>query len=296
MRTVKADSSWRCLKKLDSDYALSAFKTAMIEELGPMWSWVVLFMIPKIERFIYADEDFRKEIMSVAKVTGWSYNDVMIANIGYELAQASESSMAACTSAIWSINNRNVHARNLDWDLPLHGKEFIADFGKYKMVTWPGYIGALTGIRKGAYSISVNQAPTSKLPNLGAWSVGMLVRHVLRSCDTYTKAYRFLMDAQTIYPAFIHLAGVRKECTLFHTGAITKTYNGLKYITNHVPGCGGYADSVFRLKTIMKESPITPLDCGSAIKEASNDETVYSVLMMPKTGEIMTAFSCCACP
>lgn len=65
----------------------------------------------------------------------------------------------ACTAGIDAAGTPR-HLRVLDWDTPGLGRELHATVsGDTVMLTWPGFGGCVTGMRRGAFSLALNQPP-----------------------------------------------------------------------------------------------------------------------------------------
>lgn len=199
-----------------------------------------------------------RELESMSKITGVSYGDLLMANLSYELAQAG--SLVGCTS----FYKNGVHGRNLDWDYTwLKRYTIVVDYGKFKAVSWPGYIGALTACRKGL-SVAVNQAPTG-VPNLKGRPVAMLVREFMSG--NYKPDW-FLKN-QPIFPAFIHV--VTDRSVVYHRDERFE----IDAITNHHPITGESCwDSSERRLKATKSGTVR-----SILKKTANSLTVQSIIM-----------------
>ena len=116
----------------------------------------------------------------------------------------------ACTSA--SADGRLV--RILDW--PIHGlggaivvARHRNPLGPWYNVTWPGFVGVLTGMAPGRFAIAYNQAPVRR--RTGIWPIDWLlarvylgprreipathlIRRAFETCRTYAEALRLLQE------------------------------------------------------------------------------------------------------
>ena len=129
-----------------------------------------------------------EEVSAVAELAGLPLEDFCMLQMAYEVA-------AHCSSMIVEGEDGNpTHARTMDWGaLCLRGLscQLVLTRGGeslYKASTWAGYMGCLTGVRRGAFSITVNYRHSNKGGTIkdnfdaglaGAWPVGFLVRHLL---------------------------------------------------------------------------------------------------------------------
>jgi len=118
---------------------------------------------------------YSEEIAGIAAAANLPAGQIAILQIAYE-------AFAACTSIVTNMNNRPdsdareqkqknndeevlepFHIRTMDWDMPALAAltievDFVHSNGAldFKATTWPGYVGVLTGMRPGAFSVSVN--------------------------------------------------------------------------------------------------------------------------------------------
>jgi hypothetical protein len=136
----------------------------------------------------------------------------------------------ACTSA--TSDGRLV--RILDW--PIHGlggaivvAKHQSPAGPWYNVTWPGFVGVLTGMAPGRFAIAYNQAPirsrTGLLPldwvieriGLGprrAIPATHLIRRVFETCGDYAAAFRLLKETPIAFTGLITIAGADGEAAI----------------------------------------------------------------------------------
>lgn len=98
------------------------------------------------------------EMRGIANCTGLDLGDIVVVNLFYELN-------SACTSIVAqrSTDNAIFHGRNLDYGIP--GLQNVTmniaftrgDTTVFHTTTYGGYVGALTGMRPGAFSVSLDQ-------------------------------------------------------------------------------------------------------------------------------------------
>jgi hypothetical protein len=84
-----------------------------------------------------------------------------------------------------------------------------------------GYNGVMTGIRKGAFSISLNERkpswrtdPIELIKNLASLFAGYqqntkLIRDTLETCTSYDCAYKALTESYIIAPSYFIVAGLK---------------------------------------------------------------------------------------
>eukprot|EP00736_Rhodelphis_marinus_P006671 Rmarinus@m.4334 len=152
---------------------------------------------------------YRDELLYLSEALRMPFEEVLLVQIYYELC-------ACCTSLLADDDQGAIHFRTMDWPLPeLNPLTITVDFHKggqllYRTVTWAGFVGVLTGVRVGCYSISVNfrSLGGNPLGNLmrsltGCWPVGYLVRDVLESQSSYAAACQTLENARLVSPSYI---------------------------------------------------------------------------------------------
>jgi hypothetical protein len=134
-------------------------------------------------------------------------------------------------------------ARTLDWPFPGLGRHVeVAHMrgpaGEYFSVTWPGYVGVLTGVAPGRFAIAINQAPLwrrTRHPWLRSYDIAanavntwrhvrhippdQLLRVVFEECATFAQARRRLETTPIARPVIYTLAGTRpgEACVIERT-------------------------------------------------------------------------------
>jgi hypothetical protein len=119
--------------------------------------------------------------------------------------------------------------RTLDWPFDGLGRALVvvrqqAAAGPYLSVTWPGYVGVLTGLAPGRFAASINQPPLP-LPGWGkvaGWlaarlrvnrSVALPPSHLLRlafdTCRSFAEAVALIRNTPVCLPAIFTLAGAK---------------------------------------------------------------------------------------
>eukprot|EP00667_Euglena_gracilis_P013625 EG_transcript_14056 len=162
-----------------------------------------------------------EEMAGIAEVTAqWDptldHSRWVMLNIAYDY-------YARCTCAVLSdARAAPVHLRVMDWhvaelrDLTVNVRFRQGRKELFRVTTWVGFVGVLTGMRKGAYSVAVNYRFTagSLLRNLAtalsrSWPLSFLVRDVLHRIETYPDAVKRLSTARLIAPCYIVVCGCR---------------------------------------------------------------------------------------
>jgi len=85
----------------------------------------------------------------------------------------------------------------------------------YKGVTWAGYVGLLTGLKPGAFGYTVDErdTPSGMMDNIMALlvnkggSIGFNLRNSLGIHDTFEEAIDFVQDIQLMAPVYIIVSG-----------------------------------------------------------------------------------------
>jgi hypothetical protein len=156
----------------------------------------------------------------------------------------------ACTSA--TADGRLV--RTLDW--PIHGLggaivvvRHRSTPGPWFNVTWPGFVGVLTGMAPGRFAISYNQAPVRK--HTGIWPADWLlerihlgrrralpathlIRRAFETCAGFAEAFRLLKETPIAYTGLITLAGPAGEAAIIERAEdLAFVHEGPGAIPNH---------------------------------------------------------------
>jgi hypothetical protein len=156
----------------------------------------------------------------------------------------------ACTSA--SCDGRLV--RILDW--PIHGlggaivvARHQSPGGPWYNVTWPGFVGVLTGMAPGRFAIAYNQAPIRW--HTGLWPIDWvieriglgsrqaipathLIRRAFETCRTYAEAFRLLKETPIAYAGLITIAGASGEAAVIERAEdLAFVHEGPSVAPNH---------------------------------------------------------------
>ncbi|EDQ91591.1 uncharacterized protein MONBRDRAFT_1488, partial [Monosiga brevicollis MX1] len=159
------------------------------------------------------------EIRGVANATGFDLGEMVLCNLFYELN-------SGCTSTVAMHDDGTIlHGRNLDYSIPgLQNITIQANFTRngalvYRTTTYAGYVGALTGMKPGVLSVSLDQRHT----NATLWdnirealfrhgnSVGFTLRSVLETNSSFEDAVSFLSTVDLISVEYIIVGGVSAE-------------------------------------------------------------------------------------
>jgi len=258
--------------------------------------------------------DYGLEVKSGADLLNISVAKATLLNIIYEVE-------AGCTSIIAQTDSGDIlHARNLDFNLAQTLRELVIEVafqrnGKtvYSGTTYVGYVGLLTGMRKGYFSITANQRQQGYLiENLlealfvkGTTSACFLIRDTLQdeTINTFSKAVDKLSHAPLAAPIYVIVAGTNPG----EGSVITRDRNGPADIwtLNATEGRWFEVQTNWdhwepsgdtRLQTAvngMKSVGRDHISLNGIMKVLStplvlNSDTTYTTLMSPKYGNFTT--------
>jgi hypothetical protein len=260
---------------------------------------------------------YRGEIRAWANALGVSVGTATVLNCAYELSHLRIPKPLGCTAGVgWIEGLGLMHLRTLDWPLPGMGaatrlfrfrrgeREFIA-------VGVPGQVSVLSGMRPGAYSITINWAPPGAMPSF-EFGPAFLVRHTLESCDSYAKAVQMLRRTPLSTSVFFTVCGTepRQACVIERTqraAAVRElTATALTQANHHVAarfarnnrvlreveGEGFHEDSNQRAETLCRAltdaGPALSLEASLAALNTPpvcNQYTVQQMAFCPRTGD-----------
>ncbi|XP_006015936.1 acid ceramidase [Alligator sinensis] len=174
---------------------------------------------------------FREEIEGIANTSGAVLGDVVLFNVFYEI-------FTVCTSIVAEDKTGKLyHARNLDfglflgWDIKnsswtvtqqLKPLVVALEFQRnnktlFRSANFAGYIGMLSGVRPGAFTLTMNERFSIDGGYLGIleWILGkrdgmwmgFLTRTVLENSTSYEEAKEKLAKTRLLAPAYFILGG-----------------------------------------------------------------------------------------
>ncbi len=158
--------------------------------------------------------DYLEEIDFIASITNFSANEILIANLYYDILKF----YLGCTAFAVNTGETVLHARNLDWHtennlLSKHSKIFnFQRHGKtvFKTVGWLGFIGALSGTKPSKFSLTLNAVSSSDSPEI-ATPVSFLLRDVLDSSHSFEQAKTKLESTTIASDCLILLSGTQSH-------------------------------------------------------------------------------------
>jgi hypothetical protein len=164
---------------------------------------------------------YRDEMKAWAEALGRPLREVVLMNCIYTLSHVTSDTLSnlgvfGCTTGVISTPKFGmVHARILDWPMRNIGKatrifEFHEGARVFKTVGVAGYVGALSGMVPGEYSVTINWAPPNGRPTFD-FEPSFLLREVLTTCDTYAEAVYSLTNTKISTPVFYTVCGTKAK-------------------------------------------------------------------------------------
>ena len=162
----------------------------------------------------FVSESYVQEIESIAAISDFSVNEILVANLYYDILKL----YFGCTAfATWN-GNEMLHARNLDWhtdDNILSTHSMIFDYQKngktvFKTIGWPGFVGALSGIKPQKFAITLNAVLSEDQSEL-ALPISFLLRDVLETCNSFEEAKVTLENTPIICDCLLLLSGIESN-------------------------------------------------------------------------------------
>lgn len=230
---------------------------------------------------------YLEEIESIAEFTNFTADEVLMANLYYDILKF----YLGCTAFAVDTKNGILHARNLDWwteNNQLSKYSRIFNFQKngqtiFKTIGWPGFIGALSDMRPHQYSLTLNAVSSHDKAEL-ATPVSFLLRDVLEKEDTFSGAKKQLENTKIASDCLLLLSGIRREEMVVIERTPTRYMsrngqNGYIGVTNdykvldnqtmegnplHDTSCGRYTRAEYLTQTSL---PQTPEDCLTILKD-----------------------------
>lgn len=196
-----------------------------------------------------SDNPYRAEIEAVSRRLGKP--GAVLLNMSYEWS---------CTAGIAADPaGRGMRLlRTLDWPLPGLGRTVVVarqrgDAGEYCSVTWPGYVGVLTGMAPGRFAAAINQPPLRRI----TWALPLdwliarrrlwqsralppshLLRRVFDQCRSFAEAKRALVETPLCAPSFYSLVGTQpgEGCIIERTETAAAVRDAPCAVANHWTG------------------------------------------------------------
>lgn len=158
-------------------------------------------LLESLRPFIDAEQTV--ELEGVARVLELPLDEVLLANVYYEgIKHVLAGPSIGCTAFAIDSPRGPLLARNLDWTTAnglLASQTIVANFRRgsdiaYRTVTWPGFIGCLSGVARGRFAVTLN-AVVSAEPARAAAPVTFTLRRALEEATTFESATQLLSDS-----------------------------------------------------------------------------------------------------
>lgn len=262
-------------------------------------------------RDAFVSPEYSAEMSAIAALLERSEAEVLLSNLYYDALKH----VFGCTAFCIATDGGNLHARNLDWWTErgilsehtllirfVRGRELV-----FTAVSWPGFIGALSGVAPGRLSITLNAVLSDEPAGL-APPVTLLIRQVLESEAAFADAVRVLAETEVASDSLLMVAGTRDDervviertptraATRDPDGNILCATNG--YRTKQFEGSGDGASGVLQSTSCDRYDRATervasapPIDAGACFDILSDprirmDMTVQQMVLCPTTGDV----------
>jgi len=255
---------------------------------------------------------FSGEIEAWAEALDMSPGLVTMLNCSYELSQIGAASPFACTAGVQWVNSLGmVHVRTLDWPLSAIGDatrlfRFRKGRHQFVVVGIVGFVGALSGMVPGSYSLTINWAPPSGRPKFN-FGPAFLLREVFEDCPSYDEAVYSLSRTAVSSPVFFTVCGAKKgqACVIERTHtkyAIREMDDGPLVQGNHHVAqkfaANNQNEELLEYSTERAEAlhdALTKLSDRATLESAAacldvepvlNGDTYQQMVFQPKAGEV----------
>lgn len=228
-----------------------------------------------------------------------SFGTLAAINCGYELDHAEhmlgfvklghkpDLNKPGCSTAVlWLEDQGLTHVRTLDWSFSTMGpasRVFTLRRGDHRahLITFPGFIGAVSGMVPGAYSATINWAPPTHLADFEI-TPSFLLHETLATCPTFDEAMARLLNTDLATNVFFTLCGIeRGEACVIERGQsrldtrVRWMRGDLLVQTNHCPPLPETPDDVGN-KTKQQADPRNArlqsyIDSGDVVAATSFD-------------------------
>jgi len=214
---------WQHIAKNYDGQRISKWINDTINELIPDSKELVAVLMELVASDV--DELFTKEqadeMRGLSEALHVKLYEVVLINIVYDLTAFNSSRTRMCTSIVAEDKQGNIlHGRNLDYSGPAMMREMTiqVDFIKngttlFRSTSFVGYIGLITGVKFGKFSITGNERNTGNLVShlVSALSGGNLdfwhLRKVLEKAESYEEAFEMLKSTKITAPVYYIVGG-----------------------------------------------------------------------------------------
>lgn len=150
------------------------------------------------------------ELEGVARAIDAPLARVVLGNLYYDLIKSG----VACSAFAVDTHAGPLHARNLDWWTTgnlLRDETLVVDCQRkgstrYRLIGWPGFIGAFSGVAPGRFAITLNAVLSDDAPIVAEPAV-FLLRRVLDEAPSFGEALVALRDGPIASDCLLLLTG-----------------------------------------------------------------------------------------
>ncbi len=252
--------------------------------------------------------EYGAEMDAVAELADLDPLEVLLANVYYDAFKH----LMGCTAFAVDTAHGPLHARNLDWWTErnaLSRNTVVARFLRhgaplFEVVTWPGFIGALSGSAPGRFAVTLNAVLSDEPPGV-APPIGLVLRDLLTTAD-FNAARDDLARRPLACDCLLLLTGTRsgEMCVIERTptrAEVRRTDSGAIVVTNDyralsAPGWTGESTTVLQATScgrydrasgrVHAEHPSSAKACFAVLddKGVKMDITVQQMVMSAAQG------------
>jgi acid ceramidase len=190
-------------------------------------------------RTAYVSAEHAAEVDAVAELAGVDPVEMLLVNVYYDAFKH----VLGCTAFALDTPEGPLHARNLDWwtdNNVLAKHTLITRFHRagervFDAVTWPGFLGVLSGCAPGRFSVTLNAVISDEAPGI-ATPVGFVLRDLLATAS-YEQAVAELSKRPLVCDCLLLVCGTRdgEMCVIERTpthAAVRRSDSGAIVVTN----------------------------------------------------------------
>ncbi len=300
---LKPSERWSFLKAYKEDVNnLLKYYLTDLSDAGIFETYIETY------KALFVSEYYKQEIRTISEYCDFSENEILITNLYYDALKF----VFGCTAFCVINKGEKLHARNLDWwteNNILGEYTKVFDFEKngeiiYSLVGWPGFVGALSGVKKGTFSITLNAVLSNEPPQF-AIPITFLIRDVLENASSFDEAVKILSVTPIASDCLLMIVGCNKnenvviertptkytirkpvgDSLIVTNEYLTLTENKLTKDTLQLTASGRHN----RVKELLDyETPLREVDYFNILSDnkVKMDITVQQMIFNPKTGEI----------
>jgi acid ceramidase len=225
-------------------------------------------------RDAFVDEEYVSEMRGIARTLDVREEDVVIANLYYDALKFVLGGSIGCTEFAVDTPDGPLHARNLDWTSAngrLSSETIIANFRRgtrnpfYRIITWPGFVGCLSGVAPGRFAVTLNAVLSDDAPELAA-PISFVLRRALETAETFDAAVAMLRDTAVASDSLLLVSGPQNGQTAVVERAPTRAtlrgpIRGVVVVTNDYRA-PATAEGVANLHGPLRSTSCGRYDCA----------------------------------